>query len=375
MKKLLPISDLYVVSMPNPHDNSRVPVKPWEGMDSLFLAEDCARFTFVMNKDEFAKLPPEIEKTAQQHTLNPPPKSSHPVRVEKGIKAYELLLSLAVGLEDADNRSPATQKYVFPQWDAFKQKHPERKDEFEKLIRNIRSDCTIINNHSAIAQIPKPTLELAVKRLIGLRNGNHSKTTVPQSKQDILVVADKAPITQGLVKQLAQSSSVGTVFLTHPEPLEMHMRLHEIKELVAGKQLSLKGVNVEKIPYEQAMDTDKFNHIVICTPIGKYPQQDQTLIDAWNARKREDGFIVHRKGNPAARQTTTPPYSTANLKNFIGVEQLDAEIPNILADNERELKMAGDIARNRAANRYVSDMSASGAPQRDDSVRPTGRGK
>jgi hypothetical protein len=369
MKKSIIFSELYIVSMHNPHDGPRVPVKPWEGMDSLFLAEDCSRFTFVMNKNEFFRLPPEIEQIAVKHLETPPPKNSHPVKIERGVRAYEQLLRLAVGLEDADNRNAAVSKYVLPQWKVFKEKHPERAEEFEKIIRNISSDCTIINKNTGITQIARPTLDLAAKRLMGLHNGLTTKARVTK-KQDILVVADKAPITQELVKYLTQSAAVGTVYLTHPDPVELDARLHEIQELVAGKQFSLRAARVEKIPFTQAMDTDAFNHIVICTPIGAYPEQDQAIIDAWKARTREDGFMVHRKGNPAARQTTTPPYSTANLKNFIGVEQLDAEIPRILADSDRELQEAGKIARNRAANRF----SAPAMSLPDDPI-PSGRGR
>src|SRR5579862_7236723 len=103
-KAQLGVRDLYVVSMPNPHDKG-APVAPWPGIEKLFLAEDCGRYTFVLSPEDFRSLPSAVTEVAKQQRQERAQgirdQKNHPVRVEDGPRAYKRLLQLAVGLEDA----------------------------------------------------------------------------------------------------------------------------------------------------------------------------------------------------------------------------------------------------------------------------------
>ena len=346
----LSVRDMYVVSMPSPGENNLI--KPWLGMESLLAVEECARFTFVLTPEEVEALPPIVHRLATEH-MQEYRNNQHrviPVRIEKGPRAYSRLLKLALGLEDMkDDFVRADQLYVRPEWKRYQETHPQEAKKFETIMKWFSRDFKRINAETDFLTMPKPTQELAVKKFLNLQGG-----------ENILLVADKFGITESSAKAIAQASALSdTITITHADPKELAERYKELKKLQTDKVIS-NNIHIVALPFEDALqqeNMEKFNHAVVCMPIGKDAAKDQALIDAWKNRERQDGIIIHRKGNPQERQEMTAPWNQPGISNLFGPDAMEIKRQSIVNYNEQTCESVRRMCVRSAANRLSESIA------------------
>jgi hypothetical protein len=343
------VKDMYVVSMPSPGENNII--KPWPGMESLFAAEECARFTFVMTPEQVAALPPIVHQLAGQH-LDEYRQHRHrdiPVRIEKGPRAYSRLLKLALGLEDMkDDYTRPNQLYVRPEWERYKQSQPENAKKFDTIMKWFSRDFKRINSETEFLTMPKPTPELSVKKWLNLQGG-----------ENVLLVADKLAITESSAKAIAQASvPPDTITLTHPDAKELAERLKEVKKLQKDKLIN-GDIKIVTMPFHEAVQHDqmeKFSHVVVCMPIGKNKDDDIALFNAWKDRERKDGLLIHRKGNPIERGEMTDPWNQQS-HDLIGPGELEARRQETIHANEATCEEVRRLCVRSGANRVAESLA------------------
>lgn len=350
MKPSIPLKDLVVVSMPNPTEID-APVKPWNGMEQHFLAEDCNRFTFVLTKKEAAQLPAVIATQAKEDKQNHPHKR-YPVKMEEGRAAYASLLKLALGMSDVVDSKPGEQKYVIPQWEGFSKKNPGRVNDFEGIVDDIRRDVHLINTHSKLAQLPKPTMAFATRHLLGL-SGDHAAGT---QKKNVLVVASSEAEAHDILRTLGQSAAVNSITVAGPDASHGNTAYDDFKQQVKEGRLTVKAP-LELVPLDKALGhISRFDDAVICMRAGEYPKADAAIRDAWKTRDRKDGQIVHYG---AISQTVAPlePWIQSGLNNFVSPGRVAAECVRQITENENVLAEANGMVNDRAITRHMLNMT------------------
>lgn len=356
MKPSIALKDLVVVSMPNPTEID-APVKPWQGMEKLFIAEDCNRFTFVLTKDEAAKLPAVIASLTKDDKAHPPAKR-YPVKMETGRTAYATMLKLALGMEDVISAKPGDQKYVIPQWEAFSAKNPDRIEDFGGIIDDVRRDMHFVNTHTKVAQLPKPTPAFAVRNLLGLA-GDHKPGT---PKKHVLVITDTMGEAHDVLRTLGQSAAVGSITLAAPDASHGNAAFTEFQREAKEGRLSIK-TPLELVTFDKAMQNmDQFDHTVICMDSGKFPKADTSIRDAWKAKGKKDGMLAHYAAT-FQKVEAISPWIESELKNFITPGRIAGECARQITENEQVLGQAEAMVNDRAVARHMLHMTRSGNGQ------------
>lgn len=195
-------------------------------------------------------------------------------------------------------------------WRKFEDTYQDRAKKLSSIIQAIFEDANKIRTN--ILNHLKPiNYAVAAKDLIGIKGGER-----------ILIIAEKAGITTDIARALGKEciTTVKEIVISHPNSQALSERIGDLKLEIANKTIK---ANVIPIGFQTLLTEgcDNYDHIFICQAMNDN-EVDRNLINLWQTRSRNDGKIVHLKGNPLAKNTTTNLWQDASLKNFVTPENI-----------------------------------------------------
>ncbi len=344
----IPVAELLVMSLPAPGQANSI--KPWEGIEKFFPAESCARHLLVGTARDWEDVPEEMRTAVVPDRVKKP---MHKITIKHGQEAYEFLLLIGCGLEAERQGETHICGEIKRAWHGFKSEKAGSAVLLEQIMQAIFADIKKIQ--STILEKMHPIskyLAVTGRILAGISKGCGAK---------VLLIGQTQDITTGTAHAL--SSHVDEIWITHPNEREVQRRYEELH--LAQKEGRVKA-KVSIVPFKMALETHTklANHIFVCTPMGEDTALDTEIINAWKARaaERSDGYILHLKGDPHARNTTSEIWREAGLVSFITPEQMQQRLQSDRNEN------ATILAQARQACVNASLVRASGKDPRSEAL-------
>lgn len=267
----------------------------WWPSGKLFPAETCARQIFFGVREDFGALP--------QNLL------SHPkTEFKEGAPAYKVALSVMAGLRNYQYIDKEVSGQVKRAFQAYTQRQPSCLPRMESYMHDLFADTKVLKKGFLDQYYRQPTHENVAVELAGL-----------EPQHEALVVGDSQELTNRIVKTLAhkKKTNPSAVYLTHYDPRCLGSLMAGFSQL--GSLCAL-NVPVHSVPFETAV-TDHLHRVkavFVCAPMVDVGSEgapeafaiDRTLAGHWGERlaRQDGGVLVHMRGNPLAKATTTGPW-------------------------------------------------------------------
>ena len=150
----------------------------------------------------------------------------------------------------------------------------------------------------------------------------------PKQTDNVLLVCEKDGITEGTFKVL--DNCLDNIYITHPDPAEAEKYANRFRSM--GYKSTIEVVSFDSAFTEDIKD---FHAIFNCQPMDN-GAKDAAMIEAWSNNTNKAAKLVHLKGVPQQRNTTSASWNTAAANNVIFVEDLQRQQEQ---DNEHNAKI------------------------------------
>lgn len=323
----LPIQKLYgllVVSVPATAKN---PAPHWEGKERFFAPESCARQLLVGTTSDKESLPETVLQRAEESgRLEERLNTTRFTVVKEGKNAYQYLLELVCGLQSQNKGEYHILGQFKGSWKNFLAKFPEKAKEMISVIQVLFEDANKIR-HAVLEKLKVTGYEIAGANLAGVEGG-----------EEVLVIAGNYGMTLNTARALGRDCArrVEHITVTHTSPDQLRERYLELKKAREDKTIR---AGIDQTSMDDALSKiDEFDHVFVChemqTPL------DQPLASSWEKRNRDSGRLVHLKGDPMSKGTSTGFWRELELKSLILPEQVREQFHVEIGENNRILGLA-----------------------------------
>lgn len=306
----LRIQDLLVVNLPS---TARKPALSWDGREQLFVAESCARQLLVGTTQDLSCIPQEFVTQARKANSSYAEDANvtRVARIKEGESGYDYLLQLTCGLLSKKRGEPHILGQIRTNWNKYVEAFQERGARLVSVMNALFEDAKKIRR-AILEQLTEVSDLTCGKLLAGIEGG-----------EKILVIAGSNSLTFDTVRELGKSGrrSAREIHIAVTNPSQS---VELSKDCQEAKRRKLLASEVQVIPETNVISDgfNNFDHVFVCIPMGQNTELDEKITTTWSQRTRDKGFIVHYRGDPNARNTTSTYWQTARLRNFISPEQI-----------------------------------------------------
>jgi hypothetical protein len=303
------ISKFIVLNLPATPKN---PAPSWQGKEEFFTPESCARQLLVGTEEDLHKIPDDVKQKASKSETTTLKRSSNRTRtsIRRAGEAYQYLLKVSCGLDSQKKGEPHILGQVRKTWKSFEQAYQDRAKQLSTIMQAVFEDAKKIRTNILNRLKPIDTA-VAAKDLAGIKGGER-----------VLIIAEKEGTTTDIARALGKecATTVGELVITHPNQQALSERFSELQIEARDKRIKSP---IQSINYQELLQEgfEQYDYVFVCQPMND-SELDRQIIDQWKMRCREDGKLVHIKGNPLLRNTTTDLWKNAELGNFVRPEEI-----------------------------------------------------
>lgn len=350
MSGRITLENLMIVDVPHA---SRIKDFSWK-QGLFFPAEECDRQLLIGHKDDLEKIPEEIRRQA---VVPKDAKSDSALIIETGPEAYRHLLNVAVGMLDKQLGEKETIEGMRSNWLRYtsKEEGQSRKLKFGNIIEAIFTDSKAVRAKVFEDRVGGNYLRpVSSEPAVAARNMLDIK---PVDK--VLVIGEKETITLNTIKvldtafrkQRQDEMDTSGIVVTHPDPAEYARLVPVVNAMKLEKKL--KG-SVECKPYDLAMGSHfpQADFVFNCQPMDNGPH-DAVLMEKTRQRTNPNSVIMHLKGVPLNRNTTSQAWQTNTPDRVFFVEDLKRQDQLDRVHNQRMRGLAEQAIENCLASRRL----------------------
>lgn len=301
-------------------------MRDWSWREGFFPAEECDRQLMIGTLADKDKIPQAIKDTAVS-----PSKVVHDnsIVMAQGLEAYRHLLNVAVGMLDKNLGEKETIEAIRKRWQAFSEGEPyelktPRIEKFGKIMQALFADSKAVRAKVFEDRVGGNYLRpISSEPIVAARNMLDIKTV-----DTSLLIGEKEGITTHSIMTLdmayrtqrKQESGLGGPIVTHPDPVEARRLEAQITQMRRDKLIKS---NIRFVDYATAMKDifPKADFVFNCQPMDNGPADD-ALIALAKARTNPTSMLVHLKGVPQRRNSTSEKWRYADVEHVIFTESI-----------------------------------------------------